>query len=59
LSVNTEGPFGCPDDCLFFEERVVAGAGWTPAPNEPMSNTAHGLDSLPPERKKRRGRKRR
>jgi hypothetical protein len=59
LSVNSESPFACPEGCLFFEERVVAGAGWTPAPSEPMSNTAHGLESLPPERKKRRGKKRR
>jgi hypothetical protein len=58
LSVNSEHPFACPDGCLFFEERLVAGPGWTQAPAEPMSNTAHGLDALPPE-KKRRGRKRR
>jgi hypothetical protein len=21
-------PFGCPDDCLFFEPRAIADAGW-------------------------------
>jgi hypothetical protein len=59
LSVNDEHPFACPDGCLFFETRTVMGAGWTPAPSEPMSNTADALNSLPPEPKRRRGRKRR
>ena len=55
LSVNEADPFACPEGCLFFEERTVAGAGWTQPPSEPMSNTAHGLDAMPPEPKKRRG----
>jgi len=59
LSVNEEHPFACPEGCLFFEERKVSGAGWTQARSEPMSNTADGLAGLPPESKKRRGRKRR
>ena len=59
LAVNQEEPFACPEGCLFFEERTVAGPGWTQPSTEPMSNTADGLNSLPPERKKRRGRKRR
>jgi len=59
LSVNEEHPFGCPEGCLFFEARTLSGAGWTQPPKEPMSNTAHGLDALPPVPKKRRGRKRR
>jgi hypothetical protein len=59
LAVNEDDPFACPDGCLFFEERTVAGAGWTQPPSQPMSNTAHALDAMPPEPKKRRGRKRR
>lgn len=59
LAVNQEQPFGCPEGCLFFEERTVAGPGWTQPPSQPMSNTAQGLNALPPESKKRRGRKRR
>jgi hypothetical protein len=59
LSVNQEHPFACPDDCLFFEGRTVVGPGWTQPPSEPMSNTGQALTALPPEPKKRRGRKRR
>jgi hypothetical protein len=59
LSANLEHPFACPDGCLFFEDRVVSGAGWTQPPSEPMSNTARGLDSLPEPTRKKRGRKRR
>jgi hypothetical protein len=61
LSVNGESPFSCPDGCLFFEARSfsgVAGAGWTPAPTQPMSNTADGLLDLPPEPKRRRRKRR-
>ncbi len=58
LSANLEHPFACPDECLFFETRVVSGAGWTQPPSQPMSNTADALNSLPQPRKKR-GRKRR
>jgi hypothetical protein len=50
-----EGPFRCPEDCLFFEGRTVLGAGWAQPPSQPMSNTADGLIGLPPP--KRRGRK--
>lgn len=28
LGANTEMPFDCPDDCLFFEPRSVSSAGW-------------------------------
>lgn len=59
LSVNEEHPFGCPESCLFFEARPMMGAGWTTAPDAPMSNTADGLASLQPEPKRRRGKKRR
>lgn len=58
LSMAIEGPFSCPDGCLFFEGRPYSGAGWTAAPDKPMSNTADGLNALPPQ-KKRKGRKRR
>lgn len=58
LSVNTEDPFGCPSDCLFMESRALSGAGWTQAPPRRMSNTADGLNALPPARR-RKGRKRR
>ncbi|MEM7285569.1 MAG: hypothetical protein AAF480_04385 [Actinomycetota bacterium] len=27
LGVNEEAPFGCPEDCLFFEPRKM-GTGW-------------------------------
>lgn len=59
LSVNQEQPFACPDGCLFFEGRLVSEAGWTQPPTEPMSNTAHALNAMPPEPKKKKGRKRR
>jgi hypothetical protein len=59
VSANQETPFACPDGCLFFEQRTVPGVGWAQAPTEPMSNTAHALDRLPPEPKRRRGKKRR
>ena len=29
LSVNDDAPFGCPEDCLFFESRSIADAGWS------------------------------
>jgi hypothetical protein len=59
LSANLEHPFACPDGCLFFETRVVSGAGWTQPPSEPMSNTADALNALPEQPRKKRGRKRR
>lgn len=59
LSVNEEHPFACPDSCLFFEPRPIMGAGWTPAPETPMSNTADGLAALSPEPKRRLRKKRR
>jgi hypothetical protein len=59
LSANLEHPFACPEGCLFFEARVVSGAGWTQPPSEPMSNTAQALNSLPERPRKKRGRKRR
>lgn len=54
VSANDEDPFACPDGCLFFEDRPVSGAGWTPAPQAPMSNTADGLAGLPPAKRSRR-----
>jgi hypothetical protein len=59
LSVNQEGPFGCPDGCLFFEGRPVSAAGWAQPPSQPMSNTADALHALPPQSKRKRGRKKR
>jgi len=53
VSANSEDPFACPADCLFFEQRSLSGAGWTQAPSEPMSNTALGLINLPPQPKRR------
>lgn len=29
LDVALLDPFACPDDCLFFEPRKIADAGWT------------------------------
>ncbi len=58
LSANEEHPFACPEGCLFFEDRLVSGAGWTQASSEPMSNTAHALNALPPEPKKKRRKRR-
>jgi hypothetical protein len=58
VNANTEDPFACPPDCLFLESRLVSGAGWTQAPTERMSNTADGLSSLPPEKRKRPRKKR-
>lgn len=28
LTANTEMPFACPEDCLFFEPRSLSNAGW-------------------------------
>lgn len=28
LGAATETPFGCPDDCLFFEPRPLSDTGW-------------------------------
>jgi hypothetical protein len=28
LGANTDAPFTCPDDCLFFEPRSLSNAGW-------------------------------
>lgn len=58
LAVNSENPFGCPADCLFFEDRAVSGAGWTQAPSQPMTNTADALNALPPAKRKARRKKR-
>ncbi|HET6875777.1 MAG TPA: hypothetical protein VFH70_13405 [Acidimicrobiales bacterium] len=53
LSANTENPFACPDGCLFHESRSLSGVGWVQAPTERMSNTADGLDALPPPKRKK------
>ncbi len=58
VSANQENPFACPDGCLFFEPRALSGAGWAQAPSEPMSNTADGLQGLPPPKRKRTRKKR-
>ncbi len=29
LGANTEAPFACPEDCLFFEERSISDTGWS------------------------------
>lgn len=57
VGANSDDPFACPADCLFFEARSLSGAGWAQAPSEPMSNTAHGLIGLPPTSKRRRKRR--
>ncbi|MDG2300864.1 MAG: hypothetical protein P8L22_03740 [Acidimicrobiales bacterium] len=28
IGSNEEMPFGCPDNCLFFEGRNISDAGW-------------------------------
>lgn len=28
LAANTDAPFACPDDCLFFEPRSLTATGW-------------------------------
>ena len=28
LGANTDAPFACPDDCLFFEPRHLTATGW-------------------------------
>jgi hypothetical protein len=58
VSAAGEDPFTCPDDCLFFESRQVSGAGWAQAPSTRMSNTADGLQALPPPKRKARRKKR-
>jgi hypothetical protein len=67
IGVAREGPFACPEDCLFFEGRVLSTAGWAREGDQPMSNTAWGLAGLPPapkgappgraSRNKKKGRK--
>lgn len=29
LDVANLDPFGCPEGCLFFEERTISTSGWT------------------------------
>lgn len=29
LDVNSDAPFDCPDDCLFFEPRNISDTGWS------------------------------
>ena len=58
IAANTEDPFACPPECLFFEDRAVSGAGWTQPSQQPMSNTADLLNALPPAKKKRSRKKR-
>jgi hypothetical protein len=58
LSANLEDPFRCPDGCIFFEPRQVSGAGWAQPPAAPMTNTADALHDLPPQKKRRRGKRR-
>ena len=53
VDAATHDPFACPDGCLFFEPRAVSAAGWTQAPQTPMSNTADGLANLPPQKRRR------
>jgi hypothetical protein len=53
------GRFACPDGCLFYETRNVAGPGWAQAPAEPMSNTAANLPDPPSRRSRGKGRRRR
>jgi hypothetical protein len=48
LGMAEEGPFACPEGCLFFEARVLSTAGWTTEAAQPMSNTSWGLAGLPP-----------
>ena len=28
LEANTDAPFACPDDCVFFEPRSLTATGW-------------------------------
>ena len=35
LNVNTEAPFGCPEDCVFFEPRSITATGWETGEAEP------------------------
>lgn len=58
VSANTEDPFACPEDCLFFESRPYSGAGWAQGTAQPMSNTADKLAGLPPQKKRKPKRKR-
>ncbi len=57
VGANTDDPFACPEQCLFFEDRTLSGAGWAQPPTERMSNTADGLHGLPPAPKRRRKKK--
>ena len=29
VDANEVAPFACPEDCLFFESRSIADAGWS------------------------------
>jgi hypothetical protein len=33
VDANTPNPFSCPEDCLFFEPRSIASAGWERFPD--------------------------
>jgi hypothetical protein len=54
LTANVSDPFGCPEGCLFYEQRALSDAGWTQGSPTPMSNTADGLLDLPKVSKRRR-----
>jgi hypothetical protein len=28
LEANDDAPFGCPEGCLFFEDRAISDTGW-------------------------------
>jgi hypothetical protein len=48
LGAAEENPFACPEECLFFETRVLSTAGWAQEGDQGLSNTAWGLAGLPP-----------
>ena len=35
LTVNTDAPFACPEDCLFFEPRSITATGWERGEDDP------------------------
>jgi len=42
LGASTTVPFGCPDDCLFYEKRSTSVTGWHVGDSDPGDGKTTG-----------------
>jgi hypothetical protein len=42
VEMNETAPFRCPDHCLFFEGRSLAGGSWPRFPDDPPGHPSGG-----------------